>query len=221
MTYIIIICYASHFEDRMFTSRLHTRLVATAYPTLFPSLEGSSKAGIDEHSYSAPLLLPAKIRVLDNRVLVPGVTQTDSADYQTEDQTLETETETEVQNEFSPVESPPLMSPTSTQTLASLTQNSPRKVKYRQNIKALQAENKYLRERVQVLESKLNNQLDNISLEQYMSLTFKFCNSVDTAKCINMQIAQGCKHPKDHSVQFRSDSVICVVIQTIQFRVEG
>ncbi|XP_023310635.1 uncharacterized protein LOC108908901 [Anoplophora glabripennis] len=112
---------------------------------------------------------------LDNRVLVPGVTQTDSVDYQTEDQTLETETETGLQNEFSSVKtiSPPLMSPTSTQTLASLTQNSPRKVKYRQNIEALQAENKYLRERVQVLESKLNNQLDNISLEQYMSLTSK------------------------------------------------
>lgn len=59
-----------HFEERMFTSHFHTRLVPTAIPTLFPSLEGSS---IPDHSYNAPpLQLPAKIRVLDDRVLVPG-----------------------------------------------------------------------------------------------------------------------------------------------------
>jgi len=60
----------NHFEEKMFTSQFHTRLVVTAIPTLFPSLEGSSRA---EHSYSAPpLQLSAKIRVLDDRVLVPG-----------------------------------------------------------------------------------------------------------------------------------------------------
>lgn len=73
----------SHFEDKMFTSHLHTRLVGSAYPTLFSSLEGSSKPRFEDHTYCAPLLLPAKIRVLDNRVLVPSsvlsdVTQTDS-----------------------------------------------------------------------------------------------------------------------------------------------
>ena len=60
----------THFEERMFTSHFHIRLVATAIPTLFLSLEGSSKT---DHSYSAPpLQISAKIRVLDNRVLVPG-----------------------------------------------------------------------------------------------------------------------------------------------------
>lgn len=108
------------------------------------------------------------------------------------------EIETGFQNESGPVAtiSPPLMSPTSTQTSASLTSDTPRKMKYRQNIKSLMTENRYLRERIEVLESQLDNALDNVTLEQYMSLTFKFCNSVDTAKCINMQVAQGKKHPK-------------------------
>lgn len=88
------------------------------------------------------------------------------------------------------------MSPISTQTSTSLTSDTPRKIKFRQNIKSLTAENKYLRERVQVLENQVNNKLDDISLDQYMSLTFKFCSSVDTAKCINMQVAQGSKKAK-------------------------
>lgn len=70
----------SHFEEKMFTSHLHKRLVATAIPTLFPSLEGSSKAP-DEHSYSAPMLRPQKIRVLDDRVLVPAIAQNVSGIY--------------------------------------------------------------------------------------------------------------------------------------------
>lgn len=60
----------NHFEERMFTNHFHTRLVPTAVPTLFPSLEGSSRT---DHSYSAPpLKLPVKIRILEDRVLVPG-----------------------------------------------------------------------------------------------------------------------------------------------------
>lgn len=51
----------SHFEDRMFVNHLH-------------SLEGGSSSAMEDHSYATPMLLPAKIRVLDNRVLVPGVT---------------------------------------------------------------------------------------------------------------------------------------------------
>ncbi|XP_074032673.1 uncharacterized protein isoform X1 [Leptinotarsa decemlineata] len=59
-----------HFEEKMFTSHFHTRLVTTAIPTLFPSLEGTSRT---DHSYSAPpLQLPAKILLLDDNVIVPG-----------------------------------------------------------------------------------------------------------------------------------------------------
>lgn len=64
----------SHFEDRMFVNHLHSRLMANACPTLFPSLEGGSSSAMGDHSYATPMLLPAKIRVLDNRVLVPAVT---------------------------------------------------------------------------------------------------------------------------------------------------
>lgn len=63
-------------------------------------------------------------------------------------------------------------------------------------MKSLTAENKYLQQRVQELENQLNNKLDDVSLHQYMSLAFKFCSSVNTAKCINMQVAQGNKKAK-------------------------
>lgn len=65
----------NHFEEKMFTSHLHTRLVANALPTLFPSLEGSSRTGMavmGEHSYNAPPLYSAKIRILDDRTIVPA-----------------------------------------------------------------------------------------------------------------------------------------------------
>ncbi|XP_074041587.1 uncharacterized protein [Leptinotarsa decemlineata] len=185
-----------HFEERMFTSHFHTRLVTTAIPTLFPSLEGTSRT---DHSYSAPpLQLPAKILLLDDNVIVPGGVPPPLFDSANQTNVVETELKTEVQHEIavSPITvTPPLTSPNSSQTSANLSFDTPRKVKYRQHIKSITAENKYLRERVQVLESQKINDLDNISLEEYMSLTFKFCN-LDTAKCVNMQVSQANKHPK-------------------------
>lgn len=71
----------SHFEEKMFTSHLHTRLVATAIPTLFPSLEGSSRIMKDDHTYSAPPLFSAKIRILDDRTLIPAIAETDLGIY--------------------------------------------------------------------------------------------------------------------------------------------
>lgn len=71
----------NHFEEKMFTSHLHTRLVANALPTLFPSLEGSSRTGMavmGEHSYNAPPLYSAKIRILqlsenESKISHPGI----------------------------------------------------------------------------------------------------------------------------------------------------
>lgn len=61
---------SDHFEARMFTNQLRERLNFNAIPTLFPSLEGGSRD--EDHTYSRPLLLPAKIRILENKVIVPA-----------------------------------------------------------------------------------------------------------------------------------------------------
>lgn len=65
----------NHFEEKMFTSHLHTRLVAIALPTLFPSLAGSSRTAEVDHSYSALPLISAKIRVLNDRTIVPAIAE--------------------------------------------------------------------------------------------------------------------------------------------------
>ncbi|KAJ8981173.1 hypothetical protein NQ317_017265 [Molorchus minor] len=68
------------------------------------------------------------------------------------------------------------------------------KRKYRENIRTLESENKGLTENVEKFENKLEifqeDVLENITLEQYLKLTFKFCSSVEVANFINIQVAQ-------------------------------
>lgn len=89
---------------------------------------------------------------------------------------------------------PPLLSPTtSTQTSTTLSFNSPRKRKYRDHIKNLTKENKSLRAKCQKLQDDLQTYQSSITLEQYKALTFKFCESKDTAEFINTQVSQNTK----------------------------
>ncbi|KAJ8942018.1 hypothetical protein NQ317_014879 [Molorchus minor] len=204
---------------------LHS-LNLNAVPTLFPSLEGSSR---EDHNYSRPPLMHQKIQIIENRVTVPGSDLGDTkleTDTQQEEFAMQSTEDTRIASPLlcsstimetittpeTPVSmetdlSSPLSSPSSTQTPSSLSFNSPRKSKYRNIIKNLTAENKRLQERIEQLEHNFNNPEEYISLEQYKALTFKFCKSVATAKFINIQVTQGQKHPKGrrYSKRFKHD----------------
>lgn len=43
---------SDHFESRMFSNEKRNRLICDAVPTIFPSLEGSSKMSALDHNYS-------------------------------------------------------------------------------------------------------------------------------------------------------------------------
>lgn len=101
----------------------------------------------------------------------------------------------------------PLQSPVFTQTPSSFTYDTPRKSKYRSVIKTLTRENENLKEENKALKEQLDKAVDNVSLEQYEALTFKFCKSSFTAHFINVQVRQGQKHPKGrrYSKNFKND----------------
>jgi hypothetical protein len=85
----------------------------------------------------------------------------------------------------------PLFSPGSTQTALSLSSRTPRKDKLRQTVKQLRNEIYQLRKMNQTLQEELDKSkqdaINNISLEQYMSLTYKFCPTQELANFINTQ----------------------------------
>lgn len=106
-----------------------------------------------------------------------------------------------------------LFSPSSaTQTPNTLSSNTPRKTKYRQTIKEVKIENERLRKKVQQLEDRLrevqNDMLNNITLEQYQQLSFKFFPE-NAAKFVNIQASQIQKHPKGrrYSEEFKTESL--------------
>lgn len=104
--------------------------------------------------------------------------------------------------------SPELRSPScSTQTSISLSFNSPRKRKFRESIKDLTSENKKLKKEVEHLKSNLENVLENVSLDQYFALTYKFCSSAEIASFINVQVSQCQKERKGrrYSNEFKSE----------------
>jgi hypothetical protein len=105
----------------------------------------------------------------------------------------------------------PLFSPGSTQTALSLSSRTPRKDKLRQTVKQLRNEIYQLRKMNQTLQEELHKSkqdaINNISLEQYMSLTYKFCPTQELANFINTQISQVQKKAKGrrYSLEFKNE----------------
>ncbi|CAG9771830.1 unnamed protein product [Ceutorhynchus assimilis] len=169
----------------MFTNHLRNRLNFNAVPTIFPTLEGSSKA--EDHSYRPPPLIhprsdvPEKIKIIQDVIMVPKNDRTSTT----------TVSDTKIANShlLSPptsiqscIESdtkqttPVLLCLTkSTQTSTTLSSNSPRKRKYKDRIKNLTKENKSLRVKCRKLENDSQTYQNSITLEQYKTQTFKFC----------------------------------------------
>ncbi|KAJ8929017.1 hypothetical protein NQ314_018328, partial [Rhamnusium bicolor] len=101
------------------------------------------------------------------------------------------------QTALSPEKTPQLLFPSSsTQTPNLLSAHTPRREKFRQTIKYLQNENYRLKKRVEELEGKFENSLADVSLEQYNSLTYKFCSSQKLARFVNVQVALSQKKSK-------------------------
>lgn len=100
--------------------------------------------------------------------------------------------------------SPPT-SPTSyEQTPETLNSHTPRKCKLREVQNVLKNENNQLKKsneqlanQCRDLEKRLENPLDEISVQQYQQLSYKFCPSKDLADFINTQIAQVTKSPRE------------------------
>lgn len=95
-------------------------------------------------------------------------------------------------------ESSELLSPScSTQTTAALSSNSPRKRKYRQQIRDIIHENKRLKMEVNHIKGKYENVIQNITMEQYFELTHQFTHgSTELSNFINFQVSQCHKKKK-------------------------
>uniref|UniRef100_A0A6P7H6L3 Uncharacterized protein LOC114344976 n=1 Tax=Diabrotica virgifera virgifera TaxID=50390 RepID=A0A6P7H6L3_DIAVI len=104
----------------------------------------------------------------------------------------------------------PALSSDSSQTDSNLSSNSPRKHQLRKVVKQLRNENNRLKKRNEKLEQELdtvkNNCIENISIEQYMLLTHKFCPQQEIADFINIHISQQHKLPRGrrYSLEFKS-----------------
>lgn len=86
-----------------------------------------------------------------------------------------------------------MLSPTaSTQTSTTLSYNTPRKKKFREDVKKLRNQNTELRKQVE----ELKETSKNVTLEEYLALTYKFCPSKKLADFINVQVSQCQKNPK-------------------------
>lgn len=113
--------------------------------------------------------------------------------------------------ELSPSPAGSQFSPGSTQTDLNLSSRTPRKEKLRLSAKKLRNDNEQLAKKNRKLQQELdetsNNAIDKISIEQYMSLTYKFCPSRELADFINTQICEIHKHPKGrrYSLEFKSE----------------
>ncbi|KAK5645213.1 hypothetical protein RI129_006513 [Pyrocoelia pectoralis] len=175
-----------HFENKMFTNIVYkNRLLPTATPTKFPSMEIAME--VEEGS---------QIKILQNILL---------------EETTSTSTITMDASTFPtpPTVHLPLVSPGSTQTETTLSNRSPRKNKLRKTIKKLRNENDRLKkenEKLQLHLKKLSDEDNlNVTLEQYQSLTYKFCPK-DLADFINTQILLIQKHSKGrrYSLEFKN-----------------
>lgn len=216
---------AAHFEDKMFMNDLKTRLVPTALPTIFLCLEGSSSQHKHvEHNYcvaSGQTWNSTTKRPLN---LVPDAAKSEEhipADDSEPPQKIKILSDVVLDKPisfpiFSPTEtpvpvSPPRSSPGSTQTELKLSGGTPRKEKLRQCIKRLRNENSQLQKKNQQLQEDVDKHthtdINNISLQQYMQLTHKFCPSQELATFINTQISQVQKHPKGrrYSLGFKNE----------------
>ncbi|KAJ8981417.1 hypothetical protein NQ317_015619 [Molorchus minor] len=141
-----------------------------AIPTIFPSLEGCSKDLPLDHTYCRPKLVNLedeevplkKTRVLADILLNPGhesavPTQSKSENlimHELEPLNLSDEQDVNIIEVDNNTRSLQILSPSiSTQTSTKLSFNTPRKRKYRENIRTLESENKGLKENVEKLEN--------------------------------------------------------------------
>ncbi|XP_018574228.1 uncharacterized protein LOC108913207 [Anoplophora glabripennis] len=158
-----------HFNIKMFTNKYCNRLKHNAIPTIFPEQEGSSRnfsgAPTDHDCYSLPQLIcleevPAKkVKVLQN-VIIPGCE--DSGDNFSP-QSQQTGQDLSIVIPAHEKENTLQQSPTAcTQTSSTLSFGTPRKRKYREQIKILAAENKILMKRNEELEEMLKNAHNNV-----------------------------------------------------------
>lgn len=84
-----------------------------------------------------------------------------------------------------------LISPScSTQTSSASTSNTPRKVQFRKRLRAVVDENAALKKENEILEAKLKNVAETVTLEQYQGLTFKFCPNEEIANFINAHVSE-------------------------------
>ncbi|KAK4885285.1 hypothetical protein RN001_001556 [Aquatica leii] len=66
---------AAHFEDRMYLNHLKNRLLPTALPTLFPSMECSSNTDVEHSNYlqaTDPVDTILPLEVEDLQIIIPG-----------------------------------------------------------------------------------------------------------------------------------------------------
>lgn len=97
------------------------------------------------------------------------------------------------------MDSPPLISSTAssaTQTSKHLSAHSPRKESLKETVRQLQIEKTRLKNEIENLTVKAEKHLDDITLEQYKILTYKYCPSKEVGDFINTQVSQGHKQAK-------------------------
>ncbi|CAG9856943.1 unnamed protein product [Phyllotreta striolata] len=213
-----------HFDPKMFiikTKRVF--LTATAVPTIFPSLEGSSRDF--DHTYSKVVSVISntnearRIKVLQH-IVIPSAEQTMTSDQQDNlpcSSPLGSPNEMEHVDNFRCVSSVSMasssvlsdslmLSPRSTQTTSELSSKTPRKEKYRNKIIQLKREIDSLKNKNLELEKK-REAGEDITFEQYCQLTHKFCGNDDMAEFINFEVSQAKKKPfgRRYSVHFKME----------------
>jgi hypothetical protein len=217
---------AAHFDDKMFVNYLKKPLLPNALPTIFPSLEGSLTQDKDvEHNYCVTSEQNQKLTTPKRPFsLISDAAKSEQhlpADYCEPPQKIKILSDVVLDKHFaifviSPTEtpdlvSPPRSSPVSTQTQLNLSCGTPRKDKLRQCIKALRNANNQLKRTNQQLREEADkhthSDINNISLQEYMQLTLKFCPSQELDTFINTQISQIQKHPKGrrYSLEFKNE----------------
>ncbi|KAF5286723.1 hypothetical protein FQR65_LT12456 [Abscondita terminalis] len=214
---------SAHFEDRMYLNDLKNRLMPTAVPTLFPLTERSSNTA-NEHSYclqALDLVNVGPLLEIEHVQIIKPPSTAEPTPFPLMECSSNTDNEHSycLQQETDPLDinveiikpEPPIMSSSSTQTDVSLIINTSQKIKFRKTIKKLRNNNHLLHKKVNRLKIDLEEakkkSLDDISLEQYMQLTNKFCPIKEFADFINVQISQLSKQPRGrrYSLEFKNE----------------